>query len=271
MSSIMEHSRLETALDGARRRDRRVFMPFITAGDPHLDRTEELVAAMRRGGADIIELGVPFSDPLADGPVIQRASSRALKNGTTMRQILDLAGRMRGNGTLGATPLVLLLYYNTVYVYGEERFARDAAAAGVDGVVIPDLPLEAGGSLRSMCNKTGLTMIAIVTPTTSVDRIKMITDNAEGFIYYTAVTGVTGIREGLRQELMGEIKQLKQLTNLPVLLGFGISNSQQARQAAAFADGIIMGSALVELIENSLGSEMPKLIERFVREIKQVI
>lgn len=263
-------NRLDTVFARAREKGAKVFMPFITAGDPSLEQTEKIVTAMCRGGADIIELGVPFSDPLADGPVIQRASYRSLENGTNLPRVLALVSRMRQNNMLGSTPVVLLLYYNTVYAYGVEKFARDAAAAGVDGAVVPDLPLEAGQSLRRLGKQAGLSLIAMVTPTTGRDRAKKIVDHAAGFIYYTAVTGVTGKRDTVRQQLAAEIDRLKQITDLPVLLGFGIANREQARQAVRFADGIIMGSALVELVEKHPARELPARLETFVRDIKTV-
>lgn len=266
-----KRNRIDTVFDHNSQKGGKVFMPFITAGDPSLKDTEQLVAAMCRGGADIIELGVPFSDPLADGPVIQRAAGRALKNGVSLRDVFDLVSRLRENNTLADRPVVLLLYYNIVYAYGEEKFIRDAVSAGVDGAVIPDLPLEAGGDLRRIGQAAGFSLIAMITPATGADRIGLIAQQASGFIYYTAVTGVTGKRDKIRGQLAGEIKRVKDLTELPVLLGFGIANKQQAEQAAGYADGVIIGSALVELVERYHDEERCIRVQRFIKDIKEVV
>ncbi len=261
-------SRLDKTFTLAKASGRKVFMPFITAGYPSLKDTAKLVAAMCRGGADIIELGVPFSDPLADGPVIQKASQAALINGTTLSKVLDLVSDMRHGSELGEVPVVLLLYYNTIYAYGPERFVADAVDCGVDGIVVPDLPYEESGELRALARSKGLAVIAIAAPTTSPERLKRILKDASGFVYYTSVTGVTGTRKALREQLSGEIVKVKHATTLPVLIGFGIANADQARQAAVISDGVIMGSSLINLVEKCAPSALQTELEEYIRAIK---
>lgn len=270
---LMDNSsnRIDRAFMVAKRQGQKVFMPFITAGDPSLEDTAKLMAAMRRGGADIIELGVPFSDPLADGPVIQRASVRALNNRVNLDKVLTLVSGLRSDGTLKDTPVVLLIYYNTIYVYGLDRFVEAAVKCGVDGVVVPDMPLEAGRDLRRYAAELGLHVIGIAAPTTGTGRLEEISKYASGFIYYTSVTGVTGVRDSLRNELAAEVSRVKKITDLPVLIGFGIGNKEQARQAALIFDGVIMGSALVKLVEQYPSEILPEQLEQFVAQIKEAI
>ena len=221
---------------------RKALITFITAGDPTLAQTEKLVLALEKAGADIIELGIPFSDPLADGPVIQAAHQRALKNHVSLAQVFALAKNLRKKTQI---PLCFMLSYNLVVQYGTDRFYADADKRGIDGVIIPDLPPEEsrgqgiGGRGQS---------IFLVAPTSSDERIKLAVENSSGFVYLISTTGITGKRSQLSKELPSLVNRVKRFTNLPVAIGFGISTPAQAAEAARYADGVIVGSAIVDLI-----------------------
>jgi len=235
---------------------RAALIPFIIAGDPTLDVTEALVLKIAECGADIIEIGVPFSDPLADGPTIQAASQRALQNGISLREIFHLAGRLKGI----VTPLVLMTYFNPVFRYSLRAFAEDCQQTGIEGVIIPDLPPEEAGPWIQEARVFELDTIFLATPTTTVERISQISRLSRGFIYYVSVTGVTGARGKLSEELESAAKQIKELSRKPVSVGFGISTPQQVKEVSRFADGVIVGSAIVKIIEDYMGS--PNLITR---------
>lgn len=234
---------LVTKLDDAQKQGKKVLLPFVMAGDPDLETTESLLQALVAGGADAIELGVPFSDPLADGPVLQAAASRALQAGTTPRACLALAARFRAKHTL---PLVLLVYYNLIFRCGPERFCREAAAAGISALVVPDLPHEEAADLNLAARRAGLINISLITPTTGGERLAKICRAAEGFIYMVTVTGTTGERRRLDGKLPDLVLRVREYTNIPVLLGFGVSGPAQAAEAGGLADGIIVGSALAQ-------------------------
>jgi tryptophan synthase alpha chain len=221
------------------------------AGDPRMDATVSFVRALERGGADLIELGVPFSDPLADGPVIQRASERSLRGGTTLRSVLAGVRQLRRQSRI---PLLLMTYYNPLAQYGEARFVRDALAAGVDGVIIPDLPPEEAGGLREAARREGLDLVFLLAPTSTEDRIHRVCRATRGFVYYVSLTGVTGMRRSLDPALMEGIQRLRKATRIPIAVGFGISSPDQAELAGRWADGVIVGSACVRLIERSRGA-----------------
>jgi tryptophan synthase alpha chain len=219
---------------------------FITAGDPDLETTFKLVLSMEKAGADLVELGAPFSDPMADGPVIQRASLRSLAGGTNLRGILEMVRRLRLHTEI---PLLLMTYYNPVFRYGLECFALDAAEAGVDGVIVPDLPLEESAPLLQELKKEKMHLICLAAPTTTPQRLKKISAAAGGFIYCVSLTGVTGMREGISPDIAGFLQRVKRHSSLPLAVGFGISNPGQAAFMAEEADAVIVGSALVSLVE----------------------
>jgi len=231
-------SRLKT--DG-----RTAFIAYITAGDPTLESTIRLVRELESAGTDIIELGVPFSDPVADGPVNQEAAQRALKNGVNVRQILEAVAQIR---TESRIPIVLFTYLNTILAYGLGRFVPDARAAGVDGVLILDLPPEEAGEYKRLMNEHGLASIFLVSPITPPERIELIAKNTTGFIYYVAQMGVTGERETVSATVHTMIGNIRRHTNIPVVVGFGVSSPRHVKELSRYADGIVVGSAIVKRI-----------------------
>lgn len=248
---------------------RSAFIPFLTAGDPDLDTTGQLMRAMVRGGADIIELGVPFSDPIADGPVIQRASMRSLEAGTTLSSVLHLVARERHR--LGV-PIVLFTYYNPIHARGIERFAEQAASSGVDGVLCVDLPPDEGRELIDALHKKALDPIFLLAPTSTRDRVKRVNETSGGFVYYVSRTGVTGAREALPKELLKECKRLRRKISLPLAVGFGISTPEQVASVASVADGVVVGSGLVRLIEEKTGREdLVEVVEQHVRDLTALL
>jgi tryptophan synthase alpha chain len=245
---------------------RAAFIPFLSAGDPNLATTAELLKAFVAGGADIIELGVPFSDPIADGPVIQRASARALDAGATMSGILRLVAQQRDQ--LGV-PIVLFTYFNPIHARGVESFAEQATSSGVDGVLCVDLPPDEGDhDVIPVLQRHGLDTIFLLAPTSTRERLKAVSTHSSGFVYYVSRTGVTGAREELPKELLKESKRLRRRLSLPLAVGFGISTPQQVASVAKVADGVVVGSALVRLIEEKTGQDdLAKAVEDRVREL----
>jgi tryptophan synthase alpha chain len=238
-------SRLNETFAKLKKQGRKALITFITAGDPNLDATPDLVETLAAAGADIVELGVPFSDPLADGPTIQAASLRALAQGTTLKKIIAMVKEIRRRTEI---PLVLMTYYNPVYRYGLEKLVADAAAAGVDGLIVPDLPLEESEELRRLAVDK-LAVIPLAAPTTPESRLSKIVAAGSGFLYYVTVTGITGTRTRLPEELSQSLDRVKKIAGeLPLAAGFGISTPEQARTVGAHADAIIVGSALVEIV-----------------------
>lgn len=247
----------------------KALITYIMCGDPSLDMTEKLIYALEEGGADIIELGVPFSDPLADGPVIQRASERALHNDTTLGDVLNLVNRVRSYSKI---PIVLMTYYNVIYKYDECSFVKDAASAGVDGVIIPDLPPEEGKNLIEASRKHKLDAIFLLAPTSNDRRISLVAKKTAGFIYYVSLTGVTGTRETLSDTIAPMVARIKKATHKPVAVGFGISDVKQAVEVSTVADGIVIGSAIVKLIEEaSKQGNVLDSVRDFVHKIKIAI
>jgi tryptophan synthase alpha chain len=238
------------------RNKRAAFIPFVVAGDPDLKTTEALVLKMAECGADIIELGVPFSDPLADGPTIQTASQRALKNGVNLKEIFRMAERLKGI----STPLVLMTYFNPVFQYGLKSFAEDCHRHGINGVIIPDLPPEEAGPWIQEAKPFKLGTIFLTTPTSSPDRIRLASRTSRGFLYYVSITGITGARGKLPNELEAGIRQIKKYSQKPVAVGFGISTPEQVKEVSRIADGVIVGSAIVKMIEENL--KQPDLVIR---------
>jgi tryptophan synthase alpha chain len=254
-------------MTSARKARRAAFIPYITAGDPHLEQTPALATALRRAGADILELGVPFSDPIADGPTNQRAAERALAAGTTLTGVLDAVMEIRRHEDL---PIVLFTYSNPVVRYGIDRFADDAAAAGVDGVLFTDVPLEEMTRFEPALGRAGLDPILLVTPTSTRDRVRAASKAGRGFLYLVSRLGVTGTRSDLAAALTPQIRSARKLTRLPVAVGFGISTPHQVAQVAALADGVVVGSAIVDRIAR-LGpsDELADAVQRLVTPLAE--
>lgn len=242
---------------------------FITAGDPNLDTTARLVLRLEEAGADVIELGIPYSDPLADGPVIQQASLRALANGTTLRKVIEMVQELRAKTQV---PLLLMTYYNPVLQYGLESFVIDAARAGVDGLIVPDLPMEEAGELAALMEGEKLCLIPLIAPTSSCERISKIAAEAAGFVYCVSLTGVTGIRDSVPELLQEFMAAARTCTNLPLAVGFGISNPAQAATVAASCDAVIVGSALVKTINDHSGSkDLLDKVSGYIRSMKEAV
>ena len=233
----------------------KAFVGFVTAGDPSLERTVEIAWELEGAGVDVLELGVPFSDPLADGPVIQRASERALAKGTSLALVLDAVVRIRARSEL---PLLLFSYMNPLLRYGLDRLARDAVAAGVDGVLVTDLPPEEAGEWIAIARRSGLDTVFLAAPTSPDARLSRVAESSRGFVYAVSRTGVTGERNALSDDAAGLVARLKALTTAPVVVGFGISTPEQVRAAAEEADGVVVGSAIVRFVEeHPLGDVAP--------------
>ncbi|MEW6007082.1 MAG: tryptophan synthase subunit alpha [bacterium] len=241
-------NRIERAF---RERERPLLIPYITCGDPSLEWTGRLILSLEKAGCGIIELGIPFSDPIADGPIIQSACNRALKQGVSLRKAISFVLNLRKKTEI---PLVFLSYYNPIYKYGLSNFADDAKSAGIDGLIVPDLPVEEGKPLRNLLSKNGISLIYLLAPTSTEKRIKMVNRESSGFIYYVSLLGVTGIREGLSKSLGIEILRIKRLSNKPICVGFGISEPSHVREIKDLVDGIIIGSKIVSLIAKNPGS-----------------
>lgn len=258
-------SRIADRFQTLRERGEKALVTFITAGDPDLATTEEAVLALERAGADLIELGVPFSDPMADGPTIQLSSERALAAGTTLPAILDLVKRLR---TRTQIPIVLMGYFNPVFAYGAERFAADAAAAGVDALLVVDLPPEESAELKNATDSQGLDLIFLLTPTSDHSRVQAVSRLGSGFIYYVSVTGVTGARTSVADTLASRVTEVRAELNLPLVVGFGISTPEQAGKVAETADGVVVGSVLVKFFEKYQGTELLQELGSFVSSLK---
>ena len=244
----------------------KAFIPFLTCGDPDLATTEELVRAMAANGADLIELGIPFSDPTAEGPVIQEANLRALTGGVTTDQIFDMVERLRMDVTV---PLVFMTYANVVFSYGTERFLSACARIGMDGLILPDIPFEEKEEFDGVCKQYGLDLISLIAPT-SKERIAMIAREAGGFLYVVSSLGVTGVRKEITTDVGAMVEEIRRHTDLPCAVGFGISTPEQARNMAGQADGVIIGSAIVRLIAR-YGREAVEPVAEYVRGIKEAI
>ncbi len=258
-------NRIEQRFIKLKKHNLKAFIAFITAGYPSLAATEKLVLELEKKGVDIIELGVPFSDPLADGPIIQEASSYSLKKGTTLPKILDLVKRLRKSTQL---PICLMTYYNPVFCLGDKKFIDQAVVAGVDGVIIPDLIPEEAKEFIQYANKKGLANICFVAPTSSNERIKMISKIDKGFIYYVSLTGVTGSRKSLSTDLTSKLAAIKKITSQPVCVGFGISNAQQVKLVSKISDGVIIGSAIVKIIKENIGrKDLVQRVGNFVERL----
>ena len=237
--------RIERKFESLKKKGEKGLITYVTAGDPGLDRTGEIIMTLDQAGADILELGIPFSDPTADGPVIQAASRRSLKSGTTLGAVLGLVSEVRKNSEI---PIVLFGYYNPIHAYGAERFAREASLAGVDGVLVVDLPFEEARELRRFTDRESIPFITLIAPTTGEERAGRMAKEASGFLYYISVTGVTGTKRPSVLSIEQDVLRLKGVSPVPVAVGFGITTPEQAAEIGAFADGVVVGSALVDLI-----------------------
>lgn len=243
--------------------NKKAFIPFITAGDPCIEVMEKLVHAMAKAGADLIELGIPFSDPVAEGPVIQEADYRALSAGTTTDQIFEMVERIR---KVNNTPIAFMTYMNPIFTYGTERFLKNCKKSGIDALIVPDVPFDEREELKPFCDQYGVTLISMIAPT-SKDRIRMIAKEAEGFIYCVSSMGVTGIRSEIGSEVEEMIRLVKEVKDIPCAIGFGISTPEQAAKMAKFSDGVIVGSAIVKIVAQ-YGKDCVLYVEEYVRRMK---
>lgn len=248
------------------RREHAAFIPYVTVGYPSLPATLEVVSLLEKSGADMVELGIPFSDPLADGVTIQQASFHALQAGVTPARCLEVARALRRQVSL---PLILMSYFNPLLSYGLEAFCAAAARAGVDGLIVPDLPPEEAAELEEATIRHGLDLTYLLAPTSTEERIRQVARRSRGFIYLVSVTGVTGARENLPPELTGFVARVRKVATLPLCVGFGISTPEQAKEVARIADGVIIGSRLVQLM--SAREEWPPLVADFAHRLKEAI
>jgi len=259
--------RIHNAFSTAKAAQRGALMPYVTAGDPDLPASRAILEALERAGADLVEFGIPYSDPLADGPIIQAAAQRALGSGATVAGVLDLIRGFRADGH--GLPIVIMTCYNPILQYGPERFAQDLAAAGGDGVLVTDLPPAESEEWVGIAAAHKLGTIFLVAPTTPPERVHLATERATGFIYAVARAGVTGVREDLPPDLAALVAGIRSRTDLPVAVGFGVSKPEHVRQVWALADGAIVGSALVKVIGEHAGQpDLPERVEQFVRSLR---
>ena len=245
---------------------KKAFIPFITAGDPSLEVTEQLLYAMEEAGADLIEIGIPFSDPTAEGVVIQAANERALKAGCTTDRLFDMLEKTVGKIHV---PMVFLTYVNPIYTYGKEKFMKRCVQCGISGLIVPDMPYEEKGELKPVCEAYGIQIISLIAPT-SQERISRIAKEAEGYIYCVSSLGVTGVRSEIKTDIKAMVDLVRQATDTPCAVGFGISTPKQAEEMAAVSDGAIVGSAIVKIIEKYGADSIPYVAE-YVRKMKNAV
>jgi tryptophan synthase alpha chain len=258
-------NRIEAVLAAAEREGRKLFSAYLTLGYPNLKFTEKLIRQFERIGVDFIELGFPFSDPLADGPVIQAASEKVLRKGISMKDGLRLAERLRRSGV--KIPLLFFSYYNPIFHFGLDRFAAKIARSGFDGLICPDLPPDEDAFFSRAVKKNGLSMVFLASPTTDEQRLRLIARRSTGFIYYVSLKGVTGIRKSLSRDLGPQVRRIGRLTAKPVLIGFGVSSPAQVREAARHSNGVIVGSAIIDAIRRS--GARPAPVVAFVKSLVQ--
>jgi len=246
-------------------RNNKALIGYVTVGYPSIDATLEIVPALVENGCDIIELGIPFSDPLADGPIIQKSSYQALQQGITLQKCIEVAGKLRENNDV---PLIFMGYYNPLLHYGTGEFCKQCAKVGIDGLIIPDLPPEEGIDLENTANEHGIDLIYLLAPTSDDERIKIVANRSTGFIYLVSLTGVTGSGAELPKELDEFVTRVRQTTSKPLCVGFGITTPEQAKRVACIADGVIIGSRIIKLIEEdqSLNS-----VRSFIRDLKNAL
>ncbi len=246
--------------------NKKAFIAFVTGGDPDIETTENLIIAMANEGVSLIEIGIPFSDPIAEGPVIQEADERALSAGTTTDKLFDMVKRVR---TKTNVPLVFMTYINPVYVYGKDKFFKNCSEAGIDGVIVPDVPFEEKEELQPFCTKYGVELVSMIAPT-SKDRVQVIAKDAEGFLYCVSSLGVTGVRSEIKNDIGELIKQVKEVSDIPCAIGFGISTPEQAKQMAALSDGVIVGSAIVRIVAK-YGKDSVEPVTEYVKSMVEVL
>ncbi len=266
MSDKSGVQRIAAAFERARAENRAALMPYLTLGYPTPDTSLELVETVVAGGADMLELGIPFSDPLADGPTIQHAAHVALQQGMTVVRCVEMARKLRQRGI--TVPFVFMGYYNPILTYGEEALCRECRDAGVDGLIVPDLPPEEGETLERACRRHGLVLIYLLAPTSTPDRIRLVCEHSQGFVYLVSVTGITGARDRLPPGLAAFVGRVRAVTDKPLAVGFGISTPQQAGQVAALADGVIVGSALIRLTAEA---ERLEEVRAFVAGLRRAV
>ena len=258
--------RLESTFQRLRDKKEKALIAYLMAGDPGLAETEQLVVALEQAGADIIELGVPFSDPIADGPVIQQAAERALKSGTSLRKILDSVKSLRQRTEI---PIVLMLYYNSIHAMGYEPFCTAAKDAGVDGLIVPDMPPDEAGPLKRPADAAGLPLIFLLAPTSTPSRRKLVAEESHGFVYYVSLTGITGAKLSNVTDIQQNVKKLKKVSASPVAVGFGVATPEDAARVSKMADGVIVGSAIVKRIaSHQQDPGMVDHVAEFVRSLK---
>lgn len=244
----------------------KAFIPFITCGDPNLDITEKLIYAMEEAGADLIEIGIPFSDPTAEGPVIQASSLRAFKGGTTTDKVFETIRKIRKNTQI---PLAIMTYANVVFSYNTEKFVKNMKEIGIDALILPDVPFEEKEEFSLVCEKYGIDFISLISQT-SKERVDMIAKDAKGFIYCVSSLGVTGTRTNISDDIGSSVERIRNKSGVPCAIGFGISTPEQARKMASLSDGVIVGSAIVKLCEKYKEECVP-IVKEFVREMKEAI
>lgn len=247
-------------------KNQKAFIAFVTGGDPDLETTEKLIYAMAESGADIIEIGIPFSDPIAEGPVIQAASVRALGAGCTTDKLFELASRVTGKVNI---PIVFMTYINPIYTYGKDKFMKKCKETGICGIIVPDLPFEEKNELLPECDKYDIDLISLIAPT-SHERITMIAKEAKGFVYCVSSLGVTGVRTEITTDIAAMTSLVRKATDVPCAIGFGISTPEQAKKMSADADGVIVGSAIVKIVEK-YGKDSIEPVKKYVREMKDSI
>ena len=259
-------NRIDKALAALRAEGKDILAPFVTLGYPDMATSEEMAVAILEAGADMLELGIPFSDPLSDGPTVQMTSFRALENGTTLRGGLDSLRRLRDRGV--SSPLIFMGYLNPYLSYGFERFAKDASDAGIDGIIIPDLPPEEAGPYQEILEAEGIHLIPLLAPTSTAARIEQACKQASGFIYCVSVTGVTGARSELSGGVEGLARRIREHTDLPILVGFGVSRKEHVVNISRFADGAIVASAMLDNVSKVPVEDAAETAARFIRELR---
>ncbi len=261
-------NRIDKKFSDLRKAKKKALVVFLTAGDPNLARTEALIPELERAGVDLVEIGVPFSDPLADGPVIQASSMRAISRGVNLKKILAMTRRVRKRTSL---PLLFMSYLNPIAHYGITGFAREAKACGLDGVIIPDLPPDEGRDIARTFKNHGLDLVYLLAPTSPVRRQFLISKASRGFVYFVSMTGVTGVKRALSGAVLRQVERLRKTTTRPVCVGFGVSTPEQAKAAAAAGDGVIVGSAIVKALHENQSLSAAVFVRRFVLPIARAL
>jgi tryptophan synthase alpha chain len=262
-------NRIDATFARLRAKNEKALIAYVMAGDPSLHETESLVLQLERAGADIIELGVPFSDPIADGPIIQKAAERALRSGTSLRRILDTVRALRLKTQV---PLVLMTYYNAIHALGEAAFCQQASGAGVDGLIVPDMPPEEGTTLQQAADRNAIEIIYLLAPTSTPMRRRLVARRCRGFLYYVSLTGITGSKLTDLKDVHRNVLEIRRVTRVPVAVGFGIATPDDAAKIGQLADGVIVGSAIVRLIgEHQHDPDLGEQVGRFVRSLKAAL